>query len=454
MEPLAPAVSRGSYWIEVYGCQMNVNDAEMIRGILDGAGYSEASGATGADVILIVTCAVRERAETRALGRATHLAGIRRHGRKPTIVLCGCVAQERGEDLLRSIPGIEFVVGPDGYRSLPALLEGSGRGAELSLGTEDYEGVRAVRKAFPRAFVSIMRGCDNYCSYCIVPYVRGRERSRDAKAVLDEIRRLSEAGFREITLLGQNVNSFSSGSVDFPELLARASETAGPAWIRFVTSHPRDLSAALVYAMSSCSNVCRQVHLPVQSGSDAVLGRMNRRYDRAMFLEKIGMLRHSLPGVVMSTDMIAGFPGETEADFLASLSLLEEVRFDYAFLFRYSERKGTAAASFGDAVPVAERLRRLQRLQEAQNRITLEKSKALEGRELPVLMTGEAERPGQQAARTPGNRVAILNGTSFEPGRFIVARILSADGWTHVAEPVREALPGELFAATEAAVGP
>jgi tRNA-2-methylthio-N6-dimethylallyladenosine synthase len=452
MDQMGPAAHTG-YWLEIFGCQMNVNDSEIIRGILDGAGYVEAAECRSADVILIMTCAVRERAETRAFGRVTHLAGLRREGRKPTIVLCGCMAQEHGGSLLETIPGIDHVIGPDGYRLLPDLLAGGRGGTALGLGHEDYEGIHAVRKSFPRAFVSIMRGCDNFCTYCIVPHVRGREHSRRADGVTAEVARLSMAGFREITLLGQNVNSYGNDGMDFPGLLARAADEAFPAWIRFVTSHPRDFSESLAETISSRANICRQIHLPVQSGSDRVLGLMNRRYTRGEYLEKISMLRNRLPGVVLSTDVIAGFPGETEEDFSESLSLLEEVRFDYAFLFKYSERSGTAAAGFEGALPVPERLRRLQALQKLQNEITLSRSAALVGRLLPVLITGGAEKQGQQAGRTAGNRVAVLDGTSFEPGSFVLARIASADGWTHHSDPVRLLISDERFEAVETWAG-
>jgi len=444
----------GSYWLEVYGCQMNVSDSEVIGGILARAGYIEAESPSSADVVLVLTCAVREHAEVRALGRIAQLAGMRSgKGSRPLIVLCGCVAQEHGESILGTLHGVDLVVGPDGYRSLPGLLAGEGGACSVTLGSEDYEGIRAVRRGFPRAFVSIMRGCDNYCSYCIVPFVRGAERSREADAVVEEVAELSSAGYGEITLLGQNVNSYSSvGGVDFTQLLRMAAEAAGPAWIRFLTSHPRDFSPGIPETMAKCPNICAQVHLPVQSGSDRMLSLMNRSYTREDFLGKVAALRERVPDVVLSTDMIAGFPGETEEDFSLSLSLLEEVRFDYAFLFRYSERTGTAAASLPGALPVAERLLRLHELQETQNGITREKSRALEGRALPVLVTGRGGRPDQQSARTAGNRVAILSGTSFEPGAFLLVRVVSADGWTHMCEPVRAARPGEALPASESAV--
>lgn len=422
-----------SFHIEVYGCQMNVRDSQHLEGILRNSGYARAETPGNADVILVVTCAVRERAEVRALGRATQLAGGQ-NGARPLLVICGCVAQEHGENLLQRFPQIDLVVGPDSYHRLPELLSSGTRKAVTEQGNDDYESLPTLRNTFPRAFVTIMRGCDNYCSYCIVPFVRGRERSRTPEAILGEVKGLLDSGYREITLLGQNVNSYRSGQVLFPELLGRVAEAAEPAWIRFVTSHPRDLDASLADVMAGHRNICRAIHLPAQSGSDSVLRCMNRGYSRSGYLEKIGMLRSRMPGIVLSTDMIAGFPGETEADFLDSLSLLSEVRFDYGFLFRYSERKGTSAAAMPGAVPVHERLARLHRMQELQNAITREKSSLLEGRILRVLVTGPGTLVGQLAGRTPGNRAVVLPDCGASAGSFIDVRITRADGWTHYGE--------------------
>ena len=422
-----------SYHIEVYGCQMNVRDAELIEGILLSSGYVKASGPGDADAVLVVTCAVRERAEVRALGRATQLAGCRRD-RKPQVVICGCVAQEHGAGLIDRFPQIDIVVGPDGYHRLPELLASGGRIALVEQGIDDYEGRSSVRNMFPRAFITVTRGCDNFCSYCIVPYVRGRERSREPAAILREVAGLVEAGYREITLLGQNVNSFTAGETAFPQLLDQVARAARPAWVRFVTSHPRDLSIGLIEVMARHGNICNALHLPVQAGSDAVLTGMNRGYTRQGYLEKVAMIRRAIPEIVLSTDMIAGFPGETESDFSESLSLLSEVRYDYGFLFRYSERKGTRAAEMPGSVPVQERLRRLYALQAVQNAITREKSAALVGRVLPVLVTGAGTHEGQLLGRTPGNRTVVIRDADAVPGEFIDARIARADGWTHHGE--------------------
>jgi tRNA-2-methylthio-N6-dimethylallyladenosine synthase len=428
-----------TYFIDTYGCQMNVSDSETIRGLLDAAGFHESSSPETADTVLLVSCAVREHAETRVLGRAAQLAGLRSPGqdRGPFVVLCGCVAQEHGRELLERYGVLDAVVGPDCYRDLPGILRGRRRDASIGRrGSDHYEDLPRVRREFPRSFVTIMRGCNNYCSYCIVPAVRGPERSREAGRILTEVAELSAAGYGEITLLGQNVNSYRDGSTGFSELLGAVARTADPAWIRFVTSHPRDLTRGVAEVMAGTGNICRQLHLPLQSGSDRILADMNRGYTSGEYLEKVAMLRELMPGIVLTTDVIAGFPGETLDDFDRTAALLEEIGFDYAFLFRYSERKGTAAASMPGAMPVEERLRRLHVLQGIQNRITLRRSAMLAGRELRVLVTGEARRPDQQAARTMGNRMVILENTSFQPGELVDVTITRGDGWTHFGVPV------------------
>jgi len=423
-----------SYLIEVYGCQMNVRDAELLDGIMLSSGFTRACGSSDSDVVLVVTCAVRERAEVRAMGRVTQLAGAGRR-KKPVVVVCGCVAQEHGAELLEKYPQVDLVVGPDCYNRIPELLSSGGRTAEVTQGFDDYEDLPSRRSRFPRAFVTVTRGCDNFCSYCIVPHVRGRERSRAPDKIVREVEELVESGFREITLLGQNVNSYRSGDLGFPGLLRRVARAAGPAWVRFVTSHPRDLSESLVEVMASEDSVCSALHLPAQSGSDAVLRGMNRGYTRMDYLDKVARLRTSMPGIVLSTDMIAGFPGETEDDFRDSLSLLSEVEYDYGFLFRYSERKGTAAVEMPGSVPVPERLERLHRLQDVQNGITRAKSAALLGRTLRILVTGPGRVGGQLVGRTPGNRTVVVSGTDSIPGQFLNVRITRADGWTHHGEP-------------------
>ncbi|MCK5785604.1 MAG: tRNA (N6-isopentenyl adenosine(37)-C2)-methylthiotransferase MiaB [Candidatus Sabulitectum sp.] len=414
---------------------MNVHDGEILSGILKAAGHIVVDDAKIAEAVFVVTCAVREHAETRALGRVTHLAGI--PGKKPIVVLCGCVAQEHGEELLRKMKLIDIVIGPDAYHRLPELLQEQRRVAVTDQGIEDYEQVTAVRKQFPRSFVTVMRGCNNFCTYCIVPRVRGRERSRPADLILREVEGLVEAGYGEVTLLGQNVNSYIHNGVNFPKLLEKVSRIAGDRCrVRFVTSHPRDLTRELASVMVSRDNICNQFHLPAQSGNDRILKAMNRGYTRNEYLDKVAMLKEVMPDIVLSTDMIAGFPGETSTEFEDSISLLKEVRFDYAFLFRYSERNGTSALNISPAVPVKERLERLSVLQDLQAEITMERSKETIGRELTVLVTGPARRPGQMASRTMGNRLVILESLEFTPGDLVPVKITKADGYTHFGEPL------------------
>ncbi len=427
-----------TFYMDVYGCQMNVHDSEIIAGILESEGFSFTENPESADVILLISCAVREHAETRVLGRASQLGGQwrNRESGKPLLVLCGCVAQEHGNELLSRFADIDLVVGPDCYRDLPALIRNSSRKSAVEFRESDYTGIEPLRKGFPRAYVTIMRGCNNFCSYCIVPYVRGRERSRDSSSILSEIRALADSGYGEITLLGQNVNSFDDGKTSFPELLRKASLSADGSWIKFVTSHPKDLGIETVREMAAASNICKYLHLPFQSGSDSVLRMMNRGYSAQEYLEKIALLRDAMPDIVLSTDVIAGFPGETEADFQRTVELLERVRFDNAFLFKYSERTGTAACDFDNPVPEKERLSRLNYLQDLQRKITVEKSRKLLGKTVRILVTGPAKQPGQQAGRTEGNRMVILENTGFVPGSFLDVTITKADGWTHFGECV------------------
>ncbi len=417
---------------------MNAHDGEILAGILKSSGHTVVNNAKIAEVIFVVTCAVREHAETRALGRVTHLAGMPE--KKPIMVLCGCVAQEHGEKLLKKMKLLDYVIGPDLYHRIPdLLLEGNRRLSLTEQGVEKYENVSPDRKQFPRAFVTVMRGCNNFCTYCIVPYVRGRERSRPVDLILNEIKGLVDLDYGEITLLGQNVNSYLHNGVDFPKLLEKVSEICeGKCWVRFVTSHPRDLTTELAEVMASKENICNQFHLPAQSGNDRILKIMGRGYTRKEYIEKVKMLKRLMPDIVISTDMIAGFPGETLEEFEDTVSLLKEVRYDYAFLFRYSERDGTAALNISPSVPMKERLRRLSILQELQAEITLENSRKLVGREMEVLVTGVARRPGQMASRTMGNRLVILESLNYNPGESVQVKIVRADGYTHFGEPIKE----------------
>lgn len=414
---------------------MNIHDSELIAGIMEDAGYSRSESTEDAGVILIVSCAVRQHAETRVLGRAAQLSGKKSPNGK--IVICSCVAQEHGENLLKRFSGVDLVVGPDMYRRIPELLECNERTSSVEFADDNYEKIKPVRRMFPRAFVTIMRGCNNFCSYCIVPYVRGRERSRKPSLILEEIGSLTEKGFGEITLLGQNVNSYRSGSLSFPELLNKVAGVGFPSWIRFITSHPRDFTEELLGVISENTNICNQIHLPMQSGNDRILKLMKRGYSISEYLDKIVRIREKIPDIVLSTDLIVGFPGETENEFMDSVLLLEKIEYDYAFLFKYSPRENTTASDFCDQISEEERLRRLHFVQKVQTRITKEKSSRLIGKQKTVLITGLSPRGNsQQAARTEGNRMVILEDQEYTPGKFVNVKIRKADGWTHFADPV------------------
>ena len=391
-------------FIETYGCQMNVNDSEVALSILQKAGYERCASLDVADLILINTCSVRDNAEQRVLGRLDVFRQEKR--RRPGVVVgvLGCMAERLKEKLLEN-PAVDIVAGPDAYRDLPQLVAAvtdSGKQINTILSHEETYGdiapVRMDREGVT-AFISIMRGCNNVCSYCIVPFVRGAERSRDPRSIVREAESLIAAGYREINLLGQNVDSYcwkdpeDGRRVDFAELLETVARIDPAIRIRFATSHPKDMSDAVLLAMSRHANICRHIHLPVQSGSDAMLEKMNRKYTRAHYLERIARIREILPDCAITTDIIAGFCGETEADHEATLSLMRAVRYDGAFMFQYSERPGTKAARhFPDDVPAEVKTRRLGEIIALQNELSLESNRRLEGQCLDVLVECVSKR--------------------------------------------------------------
>jgi len=427
-------------YIETYGCQMNEYDSSMIASMLTGAGYTLATGPEGADVVIVNTCSVRERAEVRVLGRLRHLRGLA----PPDAVIgaVGCVAQRMGEDLFASVRGLDFVVGTDRYALLPDVIERARSGnatAEIEVDPdENYASRTTPSSAGLRDFVSVMRGCNNFCSYCIVPYVRGRERSLPADLVIGEVRALVDLGMRDVTLLGQNVNSYDDNGLDFAGLLERIDCVGGLERIRFATSHPKDLSPRLIRAVADLDKVCEHVHLPVQSGSNDVLGRMNRRYTREHYMDLIAMLRDAVPDAAITTDIIAGFPGEAHGQFEETLSLMREVRFDSAFMFRYSVREGTRAAEFDDDVPEHEKIRRLEEIIALQQSITTEINTGLVGSSVEVLVEGPSQRdPSRLFGRTRTGKAVVLTraGRSTDdleppPGRLAGAVVTEASAWT------------------------
>jgi len=430
-------------FIETYGCQMNVNDSEVALSILEKAGYTRCETMDVADLILINTCSVRDNAEQRVLGRLDVFRQEKRRRGGVVVGVMGCMAERLKEKLLEN-PAVDIVAGPDAYRDLPRLVAAvtsSGKQINTILSHEETYGdiapVRMDREGVT-AFISIMRGCNNVCSYCIVPFVRGAERSRDPHSILREADSLIAAGYKEINLLGQNVDSYrwvnpeNGETVDFASLLEQVALLNPAIRIRFATSHPKDMSDAVLLAMSRHANICRHIHLPVQSGSDTMLEKMNRKYTRAHYLERIARIREILPDCAVTTDVIAGFCGETEADHEATLSLMREVRYDSAFMFQYSERPGTRASRhFPDDVPADVKTRRLNEIIAQQNEISLAINRTLEGQCFEVLAECVSKRSDAELlGRTSQNKSCVFPAAGHKPGDIVKVRVLSSTSAT------------------------
>ncbi len=428
------AMGGGRYEIVTYGCQMNARDSETLAGLLQQMGYEPARSREEATLILFNTCCVRDNAERRVFGNVGHLRARKREDPRLVVGVCGCMMQQDGaaERLLASAPFVDIVFGTGSLHRLPELLcqyleEGRRQVlVETDARAPIAEGLPAVRQSGVQAFVNIMFGCDNFCSYCIVPYVRGRERSREPRDILHEAEQLAKAGVKEITLLGQNVNSYrASDGTGFPQLL-RLLDGVVPR-IRFMTSHPKDLSDELISAMAELPSVCKQLHLPVQSGSDAVLERMNRRYTAEKYLALVEKLREAMPGIGLSTDIIVGFPGETEQDFEATMELDRLARYDSAYTFLYSKRRGTRAAEMPDQVPEEIMKERIYRLIAQQEKITAEKLAAFVGTEQQVLVEGASTRDKKAwMGRTDSGIAVNLTGKDIRPGDMLQVKIESA----------------------------
>jgi tRNA-2-methylthio-N6-dimethylallyladenosine synthase len=420
-------------YIETYGCQMNLADTELLLGHLKRSGYARTEDPASADVILLNTCAIREHAEERVVGR---LGDLNRHKQqKPgvQIGLTGCMAQHHRDRLLERAPYLDFVVGPDGYRRLPELLGGDPFVDVRLDRDETYADLSPERGAGLRAWISIMRGCDKFCTFCIVPYVRGRERSLPADAVLAQVREAAAAGYKEVVFLGQTVNAYRDGACDFAELLRRSDAVDGIERIRFTSPHPSDMSEAVIAAMAECDKVCPQLHLPVQSGSDRVLARMERGYTSEAYLRLVERLRAVVPGIALSTDIIVGFSGEEEEDFRATLELMRAVRYDSAFMFKYSPREGTKAFKWEETVSEEEKSRRLQAIIDLQERTSAEINAGLVGQTVEVLVEGPARRPeGWFAGKSADFRTTVLP-AAHRPGDLVRVRIAAATAHTLVA---------------------
>ena len=437
-------------YIETYGCQMNVSDSEIVAAILRAHGYGLTRDPEQADVVLLNTCAIREHAEQKVRHR---LDIFRAHKRKRRpglrIGVLGCMAERLRHKLLEEEQLVDLVVGPDAYRDLPRLLEEAETTGQAAVNVqlsreETYADIAPVRydSNGVTAYVSIMRGCDNMCAFCVVPFTRGRERSRPVQSILDECARLVEEGYREVTVLGQNVNSYrytENGTVvTFPELLYRVSLISPELRVRYSTSHPKDCSDELLHVHRERHNVCNYIHLPVQHGNTDVLRRMRRTYTREQYLALVERARRLVPGISLSTDIIAGFCGETEAEHRDTLSLLEEVRFDHAYMFMYSERPGTyAARKYRDDVPLEVKKRRLQEIIELQTRISLENNRKEIGRVHTVLVEGPSKRsPEQLCGRTDTNKMVVFDRQDFRPGDYVRVRITGCTSATLFGEPL------------------
>ncbi len=427
-------------YIETYGCQMNEYDSRVMASILTNDGHGVAHDPGTADVVMVNTCSVRERAEARVLGRLRHLRGLMK--KEAVLGIAGCVAQRLGDRLLREVPGLSFVVGTEQYWKLPDIIESASAGrvvVAVDTGTgESYDDRPGPDEASLCEFVSVMRGCNNHCSYCIVPYVRGRERSRPTSSIVDEVAKLVALGAREVTLIGQNVNSFSDEGRGFADLLGAVAGVAGLQRIRFATSHPKDLSSEVIEAVGSTDKICEHIHLPVQSGSTEVLGAMNRSYTREQYVALAQRIREGIPGVALTTDIIVGFPGETDAQFHETVSLMNEMRFDSAFMFRYSVREGTRAAALVDDVPEEVKIARLQTIIGLQKRVTSEVNTALIGSSAEVLVEGPSQKNEELLfGRSRTGKVVVFPGDAGLAGRVVSVEIASASAWTlHGRNPV------------------
>jgi tRNA-2-methylthio-N6-dimethylallyladenosine synthase len=414
------------YYLRTWGCQMNVHDSEKIAGIFTESGYGK-----NADVIVLNTCSIRQKAEQKFYSELGRLKKVKQHHPDLKIAVAGCIAQQEGDNIIKRFPFVDFLFGPNNIDSLHILIDNGGSRTAIEDNPLYHTKLLPMRReGRVKAWVSIMFGCDNYCSYCVVPYTRGRERSRTADDIQAEARRLAEQGFREITLLGQNVNSYGKtlkDGGDFPDLLKVLHEVDGVDRIRFVTSHPRDLSGKLISAMKDLPKVCEHLHLPVQSGSDRVLKLMNRGYTYSEYKEKIDLLRQEVPGIAITTDIIVGFPGETEDDYEETKSALRETGYDGIFAFQYSERPNTKALELPGHIDKDTKARRLSEVLLLQESVTYQKNSELEGKMLEVLVEGLSETDSDRmTGRTRTNKIVNYSGYEEDIGKLVMIEILEA----------------------------
>lgn len=429
-DSLAP---KKRFFIETYGCQMNKYDSELVAGILSESGYETADNPENADLILINTCSVRDHAEKRALGRIGVLAEWKKQSSGHQLAVIGCMSQRMGAELKSYHPHIDFILGPDTYRTLPSLLgNGHTKSVHTDLNSEEnYSYLNPVRETTISGWIAIMRGCDNFCTYCIVPYTRGRERSRPAQEILTELESMLEQGYQDITLLGQNVNSYRDGKIDFANLLKMCSQITPKFCLRFMTSHPKDLNNGILETMASYDNICPHLHLPFQSGSDRILQLMNRKYTRADYLRQIEKARRFIPDIALTTDILVGFPGEMENDFQDTVSLLKDVQFDDAFTYRYSTREGARAADMEDFLTDEEKLKRLDKIIQIQRKISLQKKMDMVGKNFEVLPECESKKSDDEwLGKTPTNHMVVFPKENVNIGQYVHVHIDECRGST------------------------
>lgn len=437
-------------YIETYGCQMNVNDSEVVLSVLQKAGYSLCSEMEKADLILVNTCAIRDNAEQRIWGRLDVFRQLKKRKPALTVGILGCMAERLKTELLDH-PAVDIVAGPDSYRDLARLVESMRNEGVKQINTmlsaeETYADISPVRmdRNGVSAYISIMRGCNNMCSYCVVPYTRGRERSRDPESILREAAELAENGYREINLLGQNVDSYcwrdeeTGKKVTFADLLGMVAEQNPSVRVRFSTSHPKDMGDEVLYVMASHSNICRHIHLPVQSGNDRILEKMNRKYDRATYMQRIESIRKIVPDCAVTTDIIAGFCSETVEEHMDTVSIMREVGYDSAFMFQYSMRPGTKAhRHFADDVPAEEKTRRLNQIIELQCELSAESNRKCIGKVFEVLVEGHSKRSDAELyGRTSQNKVCVFPAEGRKPGDYVSVKVESCTSATLIGKIV------------------
>ena len=429
--------------IETFGCQMNESDSELVRSMLKREGFVFTEDRERADVVLVNTCAIRENAHNKIYAHLSELKTIKKQ--RPLVVgVLGCMAQNLKSDLATKEPLIDVLAGPDAYRQLPSLLTTALQAQELGLSQkgfaldlseyETYEGIMPDRNSGVNAWITVMRGCDNFCSFCVVPYTRGRERSRDPESVLLEARDASVRGFKQVTLLGQNVNSYSHEGWDFARLITAVADTAGIDRVRFTSPHPKDFPSALIETIATHPKICKHIHLPLQAGSDRILELMGRTYTGAEYLALVDRIRHTIPDVILTTDIICGFCSESDEDFRATFRMVEQAQFDSAYIFKYSERKHTIAArKYADDIPDQVKGMRVAQLVEMQRRITLERNRRYIGKDMDILVEGDATRSSTQAmGKTDGNITVVWNKSTgdFRSGTLTTKHIFDASAAT------------------------